>query len=90
MSTKAEARQRSKNTLEMYRTYKAAEWLLRERVEQLDYLMFKLHQEARTLGVETSYIQDFMREKLILMINDVAEKREAEEEKKTRSGRKKK
>lgn len=86
---KSEERQRSKNKTEMERTYNSAEWLLREKVEQLDHLMFKLHQEARTLGVETDYIQRYMQEKLIMMIDEVAEKREIANRKGTREKKKK-
>ncbi|OKP81610.1 hypothetical protein A3842_11050 [Paenibacillus sp. P3E] len=78
-SIKTEQRQRSKNLNEMQRSYNAAEWLIRDKVEQLDWLLYKLHQEDRTLGVETWYIQSYIREKVTAMIDEVAALREEEE-----------
>ena len=72
-------RQYSKNLVEMDRTYESFEWLLRDKVEQLDHLMFKLHQEARTVGVDNLYIGEYMRDKMCKLIDEVAAKREEEE-----------
>jgi len=72
-------RQESLDRSEMQRSWNAAEWLIRERVEQLDHLLFKLSQEASTLSVSVAYRNKFMVEHLIEMIDQVAAKREEEE-----------
>lgn len=74
----SEQRKRSNNRREMTRTWEAAEWLVRDKVEQLDHLLYKMHQEARTVGVESQYIQRYVQEKLTAMINEVAKRRELE------------
>lgn len=75
----SEQRKRSNNRREMTRTWEAAEWLVRDKVEQLDHLLYKMHQEARTVGVETWYIQRYIRDKVTEMIDEVAAAREEEE-----------
>jgi ribosome assembly protein YihI (activator of Der GTPase) len=75
----SQVRQRSKNENEMRRTWQAAEWLIRDKVEQLDHLLFKVHQEARTMGVETNYIVDYVQNRMNVLIDETAAKREEEE-----------
>lgn len=57
-----QTRQASINRNEMQRSWEAAEWLIRGKVEQLDYLLYKVYSEARTLGVEGCYIREFVKD----------------------------
>lgn len=87
-SISKQTRQASINRNEMHRSWEAAEWLIRGKVEQLDYLLYKVHSEARTLGVEGCYIREYVKEKMVSMINEVAEEREYEERQGARARKK--
>lgn len=68
---------------QMNLTWNSFEWLLREKIDQLDHLMYQMYREARGFGVTEQHYREFVRENMYQMINEVAQKREEE----TRHGR---
>ena len=71
------------NRRQMQLSWNSFEWLIKDKVEQLDHLMYQMYREARGFGVEERYYREFVRKSMYEMINKVAEKREEE----TRHGR---
>ncbi|WP_405113677.1 hypothetical protein MHH28_07825 [Paenibacillus sp. FSL K6-1217] len=80
-------RRRCVDQNEMLRSWQSFEWLLKEEVEKLDHLMFRMYQEARTLGVSKEYYQQFVNEHMCELIDKVAEEREFRERQGVKGGK---
>ncbi|RRJ62435.1 hypothetical protein EHV15_05320 [Paenibacillus oralis] len=62
---------------EMKATFDSFEYLLREKLEGADQILARIDYEVSGLGVSVKMRREYVRARLIEMIADIAEKREA-------------
>jgi hypothetical protein len=66
--------QEGHNIREMKRTYESAEWLLRSRMDDVGYLVYRLIRESTTLSVNAEYSRTFLRDKVMLLLDESIKK----------------
>lgn len=62
---------------EMEKTWDSFEYLLREKLEQADHILARIDYEASGLDVSVSVRREYVRARLIKLIGEITEKREA-------------
>jgi vacuolar-type H+-ATPase subunit D/Vma8 len=72
---------------QMQNTWNSFSWLLKDKVDQLDHLMFKMYQESRTLGVTEEYYKEFVNTNMYHLIDSVAAEREERERQGVKGGK---
>ena len=60
--------QEGHNIREMNKTYTAAEWLLKSKIEDLGYLVHRLRLESVVLSVNADYCKQYLDEKVLLLL----------------------
>lgn len=70
MTQKSSNWQQAHNIREMNKTYTAAEWLLREKIEDLGYLIHRLRLESVVLSVNSAYSKQFLEEKVLILLEE--------------------
>lgn len=73
LSKKELARQKR----EAEQTFNSFAYLLREKLEGADHILTRIDHEASAVGVSTDFRREYMRDRLIQMIAEIAEEREA-------------
>lgn len=68
-----EAKQKRKEIEEIFDSY---EFMLRELLEKVDYKLALIDREAACFGVSQDMRREYVRERLIQMIGEIADKRE--------------
>ena len=70
MTQKGSNWQEARNIREMQRTYEAAEWLLRKKLDGVAYLVHKLRQESIVLSVNSEFCKQYLEEKVLILLEE--------------------
>ena len=74
MTQKGSNWQQVHNIREMNKTYTAAEWLLRAKIDELGYLVHRLRLESVVLSVNAAYSKQFLDEKVLMLLEESVQK----------------
>lgn len=72
-NAKYEANRQKKEITEIFESF---EYMLRERLEQADQILARIDYEGACFGVTETFRREYVRDRLIGMIKDIADKRE--------------